>query len=371
MDANKLFMKMTDTSNDSYKVKRNLYLLGRVFTKYVIFPLVICAVLAGGVFTAADSVSKDGRNGGGIFYKFKKAEVSNKSKTSQPDENCEDVRDYNEDLLQRLYEFDKTKVPDGCVGIVPVSLYREADEGCVYVSDAGDKKQIDAEPYLQKPLAVTYEDSDEYRVLIIHTHGTEAYSADGAFYTEPGSYPRSAVKDENVVCIGDIFEDIFNAAGIKTLHCEIPIDKESYSKAYSNAAKIIKEYIKKYPTIKYMFDIHRDAIELSDGSKARMITAADGQITAQLMFVVGSDRLEDENVNWRDNLTLAVKLQYALDTKYPGLMRPINIKQGAFNQFYTPLSILIEVGSDGNSIEEAKRSAKILAEQMVKTIKES
>ena len=119
-----------------------------------------------------------------------------------------------------------------------------------------------------------------------------------------------------------------------------------------------------------MFDIHRDAVELSDGSKARMVTAADGESAAQLMFVVGTDRLEDEYVNWKDNLTLAVKLQYALDNKYPGLMRPINIKQGAFNQFYTPLSILIEVGSDGNSIQEAKRSAKILAEQMVKTIKE-
>ena len=173
-----------------------------------------------------------------------------------------------------------------------------------------------------------------------------------------------------MVCIGDIFEDVFNEAGIKTLHCEIPVDKESYSKAYSNAAKIIKEYLKEYPTIKYMFDIHRDAVELSDGSKARMVTAVDGEAAAQLMFVVGTDRLEDENVNWKDNLTLAVKLQYALDNKYPGLMRPINIKQGAFNQFYTPLSILIEVGSDGNSMQEAKRSAKILAEQMVKTIKE-
>ena len=207
-------------------------------------------------------------------------------------------------------------------------------------------------------------------MLIIHTHGTEAFSADGAYYTEPGSYPRSALKEENVVCLGDIFEEAFNEAGIKTLHCEIPIDKESYSKAYSNAAKIIKEYLKEYPTIKYMFDIHRDAIELSDGSKARMVTAADGQIAAQLMFVVGSDRITDENKNWKDNLTLAVKLQYALDEEYPGLMRPINIKQGAFNQFYTPLSILIEVGSDGNSLEEAKRSARILAEQMVKTIKE-
>lgn len=369
MDANKLFMKMKDTSEESYRIKRGLYTAGKAFITFIVFPLVLCAVLAGGVFTAVDAVTADGKGESGIFLRFARGKRSNKSSMSPTDENCEDERENNEELLQRLYEFDKEAVPDGYVGIVPVSLYRQADEGYVYISDAGDKKQIDTASYLKKPLAVTYGESDDYQVLIIHTHGTEAFSPDGAYYTSPGSYPRSAVKEENVVCIGDIFEDVFNAAGIKTLHCEIPIDKESYSKAYSNAAKIIKEYIKEYPTVKYMFDIHRDAVELSDGSKARMVTAVDGEAAAQLMFVVGSDILEPENKNWKDNLTLAVKLQYKLDKEYPGLMRPINVKQGAFNQFYTPLSVLIEVGSDGNSIQEAKRSARILAEQMVETIK--
>ena len=371
MDADKLFMKMKDPSHRSYKIKRVFYTAGRAFVTYIVFPLVICATLAGGAFFAADSLTADGNSKSGIFYKFSKAKTSDKSRMPVAEENCEEIKENNGDILQRLYEFDSAAVPDGYVGIVPVSLYRKSDDGYVFVSDAGDKKQIDAEPYLNGPLAVTYKKSEDYQVLIIHTHGTEAFSPDGAIYTEPGSYPRSKVKEENVVCLGDIFEETFNAAGIKTLHCEIPIDKESYSKAYSNAAKIIKEYLNKYPTIKYMFDIHRDAVELSDGSKARMVTAVNGQTAAQLMFVVGSDRLVSENENWRDNLALAVKLQTALDAKYPGLMRPINIKQGAFNQFYTPLSILIEVGSDGNSLQEAKRSAKILAEQMVKTIKES
>lgn len=370
MDADKLFMKMKDPSDRSYKVKRAFYLAGKAFVTYIVFPLVICATLAGGAFSAADSVMSDGNAKSGIFLKFAKGKTSDKNHLSPIEENCEEIKENNEDILQRLYEFDKTSVPDGYVGIVPISLHRKTDDGYVFVSDAGDKKQVDAKPYLNKPLAVTYKESDDYQVLIIHTHGTEAFSPDGAIYTDRGSYPRSNVKEENVVCLGDIFEDAFNAAGIKTLHCEIPIDKESYSKAYTNAAKIIKEYLKEYPTIKYMFDIHRDAVELSDGSKARTVTAANGETAAQLMFVVGSDRLVSENKNWRDNLTLAVKLQTALDEKYPGLMRPINIKQGAFNQFYTPLSILIEVGCDGNSMEEAKRSAKILAEQMVKTIKE-
>jgi len=369
MESDKLFSVMKDPSDREYKIRRGLARAGKGIVTFFVFPLVICAVLAGGALTAYDAVAVSGGEIGDLVF----ATRVSADKTViplAPDETCEDVRDYNEEILQRLYEFDKTKVPDGYVGVVPVSLYRETEEGSVFVSDAGDKKQLDAAKYLQKPLAVKYEESDDYQVLIIHTHGTEAYTPDGTLYTEKGSYPRSDIKEENVVCIGDIFEEAFERAGIKTLHCEIPIDKASYTYAYENAAKIIKEYLEEYPTIKYMFDIHRDAIELADGSKARMVTAANGQIVSQLMFVVGSDRYVPENKNWRDNLTLAVKLQAALDEKYPGLMRPINIKQGAFNQYFTPLSILIEVGSDGNSIEEAKRSAVILAEQMVKTIKE-
>ncbi len=368
MEEKELFKKMRDTSTSAYKVRRTVSGAGKAVMTFIVFPLVLCAALSGGALTAFDCIAVSGGEAA-VSVGFSQSRAADRSLPSVTADMCEDVRDYDEEILERLYEFDKTGVPDGYVGVVPVSLYRQTERGNVFVSDAGDKKQIDAAEYLQKPLSVKFEPSDDYRVLIIHTHGTEAFTEDGALYTKKGSYPRSDEKDKNVVCIGDIFEEIFNEAGIKTLHCEIPIDKESYTYAYSNAAKIIKDYIKKYPTIKYMFDIHRDAIELSDGSKARMVTAANGQIVSQLMFVVGSDRLVPENKNWRDNLTLAVKLQYALDEKYPGLMRPINIKQGAFNQFYTPLSILIEVGSDGNYMDEAKRSAKILAEQMVKTIK--
>ncbi len=369
MEDRDIFKTMKDTSERAYKIRRGLSGAGKAVMTFFIFPLVLCAALAGGALTAYDAVSVSGGKSAGAVS-FVRLSRDGRVMPLSPDETCEDVRDYNEEILQRLYEFDKTKVPEGCVGVIPVSLYRETEEGFVFVSDAGDKKQIDASEYLQKPLAVKYEESDDFQVLIIHTHGTEAYTPDGALYTEKGSYPRSDKKEENVVCIGDIFEEAFESAGIKTLHCEIPIDKQSYTYAYENAAKIIKDYLKKYPTIKYMFDIHRDAVELTDGSKARMVTAANGQIVSQLMFVVGSDRYVSENKNWRDNLALAIKLQTALDEKYPGLMRPINIKQGAFNQYFTPLSILIEVGSDGNSMEEAKRSAKILAEQMVKTIKE-
>lgn len=368
MEPEKLFAKMKDTQSTSYKTKEAVYNALHVMLVFIVFPAVFCCFIAGGAFVFIDSVYENG--GKLVFAPFEKSVSAQKTTVSPEGEAEEDIRDHNEELLSVLYDFDYSAVPEGKVGIVPVSLHREIKDDQMFFSHFENRGYADYKEYLDKSLAVKYEPDDSYQVLIIHTHGTEAYSDENALYTDPHSYPRSDKKEENVVCIGDIFERIFNESGLKTVHCEIPIDKESYSNAYSNAAGIIKDYLKRYPGIKYMFDIHRDSIELSDGSKARLVTAVNGQTAAQLMFVVGSDKLNAKNKNWRDNLSLAVKLQVALDEEYEGLMRPINIKQGSFNQFYTPLSLLIEVGSDGNDIEEAKRSAEILAKQMVKTLKE-
>lgn len=367
MDAKKLFCAVRNTDDASYRAYAAAVRAGGILLKYVMFPLVICAVLAGGALTAADGLFL---KGGAAPEKGAGARPSRSEKcaASFTAENEEDVYNYNEELLQRLYEFDRSAVPEGKVGIIPVSLYRKADDGMLYISDAGDKRMIKISEYADREPPVKC-GGDGYQVLIIHTHGTEAFSPEGALYCEPHSYPRSDSPDSSVIALGEIFTRVLNENGISTVHCTVPIDKESYSKAYSNAASIIKEYLKKYPGIKYMFDVHRDAIELTDGSKARMVTACDGKITAQIMYVVGTDRLVKENKNWRDNMALAVKMQAELDKKYPGLMRPINVKQGAFNQHLVPLSVLIEIGCDGNSMEEAERAAYIAAKQLAKTIK--
>ena len=362
MDAERMFRRLKSTDDTSYRVSRG----AAAAVRFAVFPLVICSVLAGGALTAYDGIVKDGGKAPEPVSAVKPVTAA-KCVPSFSAEPEEDVFDYDADLLQRLYEFDRTSVPDGMVGIVPVSLYREPEPGKVWVSDAGDKHMADIGEYAENGLPVKYEEGD--KVLIVHTHGTEAYSPEGALYCEPRSYPRSDDPSMNVIAIGDIFEKVLRDHGIDVIHCTVPIDKMSYSKAYENAADIIKEYTAKEPGIKYMFDIHRDAIELTDGSIARMVTSCGGRLTAQVMFVVGTDRLVSANKNWRGNMALAVMLQKELEEKYPGLMRPINMKKGAFNQHLVPVSVLIEVGCDGNSMEEAERAAYITAEQIAKTIK--
>jgi len=195
-------------------------------------------------------------------------------------------------------------------------------------------------------------------VLIIHTHGTEAY------------YPliRSASKAENIVSIGSLMADILNKRGVATLHCDIMHDEESYLNSYNKSKETVLKYLEEYPSIRYVFDVHRDAIIDANGNTIKAAATADGMSTAQIMTVVGSDYKGGNHPNWQDNLNVAVKLQHLLNSEYPNIARPINIRSATFNAQYAPGSLLLEIGSSGNTLTEAKRAAIITAEKLADLI---
>ncbi len=209
-------------------------------------------------------------------------------------------------------------------------------------------------------------------VLIIHTHGTEGYLEDGKdFYTESdGEISRTTDKNKNVVRIGKIIAEILNASGIKTLHCEIMHDEESYQDSYARASESIKSYLAKYPSIKYVFDVHRDAILKSDGSLVKAVTEIEGERVAQVMTVVGSDYKGANFPNWERNLAVALKLKKILSGENSSLSRPPYLRGAAYNQQYAPCSLLLEIGTSGNTLGEAEKAASIVAEGIIKLIKE-
>jgi stage II sporulation protein P len=190
-------------------------------------------------------------------------------------------------------------------------------------------------------------------VLILHTHGTEAY------------YPivRSESPTENIISVGAVMSDILNANGIPTLHCDIMHDKESFLNSYNRSKETILKYLDEYPSIKYIFDVHRDAV----GDDVKIVTELGGGVggagvdVAQVMCVVGTDFKGGDHPKWLDNMNVAVKLQNMLNTAYPNIARPINMRSATFNEQYAPGSILLEIGSNGNTLTEAKRAAVLLA----------
>ena len=194
-------------------------------------------------------------------------------------------------------------------------------------------------------------------VLILHTHGTEAYAPDGAA-SVPADYTyRTEDTAENVVSVGAVLAETLRAAGIPVLHCTEMFDAASYNDSYPNAAAYIRRTVAAYPSIAYIFDVHRDALAASDGSMLRPITAIGEEVCAQVMSVVGTDDAGGDHPDWRDNLTVAVQLQKRLNDTYPALARPINLRSATFNAQYAKGSLLLEIGAAGNSVAEARSAA--------------
>ena len=203
-------------------------------------------------------------------------------------------------------------------------------------------------------------------VLIVHTHGTESYSEDGAIsYLDDGSeLARSENVEKNVVAVGKVLADTLIANGIPTVQCTIMHDKLQYKDSYVRSEETIKEYLEKYPSIKLVIDLHRDSVVKSTGELVRPVALADSEPTAQVMCVVGSSWGEESCPNWENNLALALKLRNALNSKYDNLCRPPYLRPSTYNQELAPYSLLLEIGASGNSLEEAKRAVRLVGKEL-------
>ena len=146
-------------------------------------------------------------------------------------------------------------------------------------------------------------------------------------------------------------------------------DASSYIKAYSNSFSAVNEYLSQYPSIKYVIDLHRDAIPDSNGKGyARLISNIDGTEHAQLMFVIGTDEAGATHPGWKSNLRTALEIQKNMCERYPDIMRSINLRKASFNQQLSPGYFILEAGNCENSIEEAFRSAELFAKIFADTI---
>ena len=199
-------------------------------------------------------------------------------------------------------------------------------------------------------------------VLILHTHGTEAFAdhADTGYHTENRS--------ENICAVGKSLADTLQAADIGVIHCTELFDADSFDMAYYNAARYIRKTVEEHPSIRYILDIHRDAITAEDGTGIRPLSLQSGTEYAQLMFVVGTDHGGSGHTDWEINLTLAARLQSALHTENPTLMRDINLRSASFNAQYAPGALLVEAGAAASSLEEAIRSMEVFGKALIKEI---
>lgn len=199
-------------------------------------------------------------------------------------------------------------------------------------------------------------------VLIYHTHGTESYLS-GPTYEEGETF-RSENTAENIVAVGEAFANELREYGVGVCHDTVMYDKENYSESYAKSKKAVQDWLSVFPSIRYVIDIHRDSVVLSD-KQVKLIAEIDGETAAQIMIVVGTDEGGSAHTGWLDNFVTAVHLQSALNELYPTLARPIYLRAESFNQNSSAGALLLEIGSCGNTLEEAKTAAKLAARAMV------
>ena len=224
---------------------------------------------------------------------------------------------------------------------------------------------IDIKSLLNKNLNIKITKNSSPQVLIMHTHTTETFmEKDEKYYTEDFN-SRSRDNTKNMAKIGDIIAQKLNKNGIKTIHDKTQHDYPEYTGSYGRAAKTIEYYLNKYPSIKIVLDLHRDAVSTDDG-KAKLVTKIGGKNAAQVMLVMGSQTGGiTGHPNWKENLSLAIKLQQTMEAKYPTLARPLMLASKKYNQNLSKGSLLIEFGTDVNTLDEACYSAELVGDSLV------
>ena len=239
--------------------------------------------------------------------------------------------------------------------------------GTVYFKNETDYA-IDMTSLLQKNSPVALGEQG-VQVLIMHTHGTEAYTqSPGHAYVASGEY-RTTDSSANMLRVGQEICDILNDRGISAVHSRTLNDYPAYNGSYNRALKDIQAHIQQYPTIRLVIDVHRDAIATGN-TYYKTAAEVDGQQTAQLMFVTGTDAGGLTHDHWQDNLAFQAQLHDRLNSTYPGIMRPMSIRASRFNQHIRKGSMLVEVGACGNTLEEALAAAQIFANTLADALLE-
>lgn len=196
-------------------------------------------------------------------------------------------------------------------------------------------------------------------VIIFHTHTCESYTPSEKFnYEMTGSY-RTTDLNFTVARVGRELDNQLKEYGFSVTHDETYHDYPEYSGSYGKSLGTVKNILSSKPETQMVIDLHRDAV----GSKpdyAPCVQIGD-ETAAQLMFVIGTDGGGLQHLNWQQNLKFAVKVQQKADELYPGLFRPIIVRNSRYNQHLTKAATIIEVGATGNTLDQCLVSMKYLA----------
>lgn len=237
-------------------------------------------------------------------------------------------------LIQNFYRIDKTTTISG--------------------------EQLNAKKMLDKDMTLSH-DANTPQILIYHTHSQEGYVDSIA-----------GDSSTTVVGVGEYLTKLLRENyGLNVLHHTGEYDVISRDNAYSDAGPAVEKILKDNPGIEVVIDLHRDGV----GEDTRLLTTIDGVEMAKIMFVNGLSRTTGVgNISYlynpylADNLAFSFQMQLAVAEYYPGLSRGVYLKGYRYNLHYCPKSLLVEVGAQTNTLQEAMNAMVPLADAINKVL---
>jgi stage II sporulation protein P len=192
--------------------------------------------------------------------------------------------------------------------------------------------------------------STDPQVLVFHTHTSESYL--------PTSSVEHKLNDRgDIVDVGRYLANELNELGVLTLHADKIHDQYPFRDSYIRSHETVNNLLTENPSIKVVLDIHRDA---TPGLPSTV--NINGSEVAGISFVIGSDRIGLPHPNWQKNYQFALELADALDRHYNGIVLKVIRADARYNQHLHKHAVIVEIGNQHSSLEQAKIAAKYLAE---------
>ena len=272
------------------------------------------------------------------------------------------------DILDLMQKAKKSAANDKKAGTIRALTYTNEGvtdrSGIVRVKNI-NKTKIDVAKLLGQKADLSVS-RQEPCVLIFHTHTTESYQyLDRSFYTA-GFPTRDSDPGRNMIRVGDEICAQLEEMGFAVIH-DTAIHDVHYTGAYERSRAAIQSYQKQYPSLQVLLDIHRDAIQQSDGTKLKPVAEIGGKKAAQVMIISGcqeSGNGVSDFPDWRQNLVFALLLQQKMEQTFPGLTRPVFFSPRRYNMHLSHCSLLLEVGSDSNTLEEACYTGRLIGRSL-------
>lgn len=210
-----------------------------------------------------------------------------------------------------------------------------------------------AEDLSAEPLSQTLP-GEGAQILILHTHGTEAYMpVPGEEYAASDPY-RTTDPEHSVIRVGDVLCEALERQGLQVIHDRNLYDYPSYTGSYSRSQAAAEEWLERYPGIGVVIDLHRDGVE-------PVRTDSPGDDPSALMLVIGTGENGLEHPLWRENLKLALAMERVLLADGEARVRPIRLVRERYNQHLSTGAFILEVGSNADSLSQAERAAELFA----------